>query len=353
MRKRLCFLGIGPLILCAAGVFADETPVPRPATEPPAATAVPAARPAPPSTPPAAAKAAPAPGSAHATPSASPSAPSADKAQATPPTEPDVLMLRLKAQIKSVRLSLAEATGRLAVTDKDLSSASADNGRLRAENTSLQTNLAKAETASKKAEDEVAARRREMQVLEQRVSGSGPSGSLAVALVLALLVSSVLAVAVFGHGKQLRSIAERLPDGDSEKRRLAQLRTQLEEEQQRAVRLEDECKRLRETSNKPVPVAAAQPGSKRDKLEGLRRELSEARTTADEQRRVAADRIQALEAEVQKLAGQNQKLEQALGKANEKLIFLGHDEPEETTTVTANQPPADEEPPPSLSPGPS
>lgn len=353
MRKLLCSLGTVALLVWASGTLADEAAATngKSATVQQAASAllVPPS-PATKSTPAAAQANTPLPRPEAASPTkpaVPPASPGADKGQAAPPMD-DAMMLRLKAQIKSVRLSLAEATGRLSVTEKDLGTTSVDNGRLRAENTSLQTSLVRAETASKKAEEEVAVRRQEMRLLEQR--GGAGTGSLSVALVLALLVSSVLAVAVFGHGKRLRTIVERLPDASGDERRQEQLRAQLKDEREKSTKLEEECKRLRDVSSRLPPAPA--PGSKRDKAEGLRRELNDARTAAEEQKRAAAERVQALEAEIKKLTGENQRLDQALSKANEKLVFLGHDEPE-VTTVTAAPAAMDDEPPPSLSPGPS
>jgi len=276
-------------------------------------------------------------------------APALEKVEKAPgPLPPvDLAVLKLKAQIKTVRLSLAETTGRLAVTERDLTTANADNTRLRAENTALQTNLAKAETIGKKAEEEVIVRRQEMRTLEQR-GASTPSGSSPVGLLLALAVAMILAVVALNQGGKLRRILSRLPDGKVEEKRLEQLRTQLQaqikDEKQRSLHLEEECKRLRDANNRPsVPANVSHAssasnvggGSKRDKVEQARRELREARAAAEAQKRASDERIQTLETKMEQISAANRKLEVLLAKANEKLNVIA---PEEVVEMTAANP---------------
>ena len=246
----------------------------------------------------------------------------------------DPALLKLKAQIKSVRLSLAETTGRLIVTDKNLSSSTVDVERLRSENTSLREGLAKAETVAKKAEEEVAVRRQEMRILEGR-GGAGGSGATGLGLILALAVSLLLAIAVFGQGKRLRTMLAALSKPKADESRQEQLRAQLRDEQQKAQRLEEECKRLREASNRTTATMTSS-GGKGAKPEQLRRELRDLRAAAEDQKRAAEARVQALEAEVQKLSDENRQLDGALNRATDKLVFLGHDEVEETTSPSVD-----------------
>ena len=305
------------------------------------------------------------------------------------PADPDpVEMLKLKHQIKSVRLSLADTQGRLVVTEKDLSSASTENAQLRSDTTSLRVGLAKAETIAKKSEEELGHRRQEVKGLQTtRPSGSG---TLIVVLLLCLLSTGMLAVVLFGQGSKLRTILDRMRDTKADERRLEQLRAQLEEEQQRSQRFQEESQRL-QTVAQSQPNAPA--GSKREKLDHMRRELREAQTAAEAEKRRADERIQKLEAEMTRISSEKQgvdermqklepelaqlatakqelflqvqrlepevarltsgkleaeersrllahdaarlmaeklRVEHALAKANEKLTFLGHDEPEDT-----------------------
>lgn len=341
MRMLLCSSGIAFLLMSGAGTLADETPAARNAQ-----TATVQSPPAP-SAPGQAALTAPERATATAAGPATtvtkaddsaPAKPSGQGDQTAPSAPPDPLLFKLKAQIKTVRLALAETSGRLTVTEKNLVAATADIDHLRGENTALRTGLTRAETASKKTEEELAARRQEMRDLSAQRSPDA-AGTFPTGLVLSLAVSLVLALAVLGQGKRLSKLAARLPADPADQKpgqerddpRHEQLRTQLKDEQQKAQRLEEQ---LRQASNR----TADEPGSKGGKLESIRRELRDLRAEAGrlqkdqkEQKRTAEARIQALEAEVEKLSTANQKLDQALAKANEKLIFLGHDDPEDTT----------------------
>ena len=309
------------------------------------------------------------------------------------PADPDpVEMTKLKHQIKSVRLSLADTQGRLVVTEKDLSTASTENVQLRSDTTSLRVGLAKAETITKKSEEELGHRRQEVKALQTaRPSGSG---TLIVVLLLCLVSTGMLAVVLFGQGSKLRMILDRMRDAKADERRVEQLRAQLEEEQQRAQRYQEESQRLKTVAQSQ---ASAPAGSKREKLEHMRRELREAQTAAEAEKRRADERIQKLEAEMVRISADKQgvdermqklepemaqlatakqelllqvqrlepevarltsdkleaeersrllahdaarlmaeklRVEHALAKANEKLAFLGHDEPEDTLPPT-------------------
>jgi hypothetical protein len=321
MRQLLCSSGVALLLMSgsatlAYGVTATET------IRAPAVQTVPATDPA------AHGVSAPVPSLAP-QPAAEPSAKVKDDKTQIAPLADDPALLKLKAQIKTVRLSLAEATGRLIVTEKNLTGTSSDLERMRGENVSLRTGLTKAETISKMAQEELAVRRAEMRALEQRPTGSGSS----TGLLLSLAVSLILAAAVFGQGKRLHRMVARLPDGRAEEKRREELRAQLVEEQQRAQRLEEEAKRLREVGSRPT-VSMTAAGGKSGKVEIIRRELRDVRSAAEEQKRTADARIESLEAEVQRLANEKLSLDEALAKANEKLVFLGHDEPEEKTAPT-------------------
>jgi predicted nuclease with TOPRIM domain len=339
MRKLLCSLGIALLATWGTVTLAEQPS----ATDPSAAGYVQAPLPPAPAQPTALpAETAPA---APALPAQTGSehqavAPAGTKAAVGALEDPTVL--RLKAQIKTVRLSLAETSGRLSVIEKDLLAATADNTRLRTENTTLHTDLSRSETVGKKAEEEVAARRQEVSSLTDRLASLKTSaGGTSTALVFALTVALILAAVVFGQGSKIRRMLARLPDGKGEEKRLERLRSQLEEEQQKAVRLDEECQRLREASNRTTTtLGVAGPGSKKDKIEQARRELREAKAAAEAQKRADADKLTALqadlrandekltalEAEVARLTEANHKLERLLAKANEKLTFLGHEE---------------------------
>jgi len=339
MRELLCSSGVALLLIAGSGTFADgatttesvrapalqTVPVPEPAAH--GVTA-----PAPGLSPPPAAAVESSMKIKDRSPSkAEGTSGAADKTQVTSsaPSD-DPALLKLKSQIKTVRLSLAEATGRLTVTERNLTGATTDVDHLRGENVSLRTGLTKAETISKMAQEELALRRQEMRDLEQRPAGSGSSST---SLVLSLAVSLILAAAVFGQGKRLHRMVARLPDGKAEEQRQEALRAQLREEQQKAQRLEEEAKRLREAGSRPTVTMTA-AGGKSGKMEIIRRELRDVRTAAEEQKRTADIRIESLETEVQKLAAERLSLDEALAKANEKLVFLGHDEPEEKTAPT-------------------
>ena len=314
------------------------------------------------------------------------------------PTDPNpVEVTKLKHQIKTVRLSLADTQGRLVVTEKDLSTASTENVQLRSDTTSLRVGLAKAETITKKSEEELGHRRQEVKALQTaRPSGSG---TLIVVLLLCLVSTGMLAVVLFGQGSKLRTILDRMRDAKADERRFEQLRAQLEEEQQRSQRFQAESQRLETVaqSQRLETVAQSQAnapaGSKREKLDHMRRELREAQNAAEAEKRRADERIQKLEAEMARISSDKQgvdermqklepemaqlatakqelflqvqrlepemarltsdkleaeersrllahdaarlmaeklRVEHALAKANEKLSFLGHDEPEDT-----------------------
>jgi chromosome segregation ATPase len=305
------------------------------------------------------------------------------------PAEPDVVeMTKLKHQIKSVRLSLADTQGRLVVTEKDLSTASTENAQLRSDTTSLRVGLAKTETITKKSEEELGHRRQEVKALQTaRPSGSG---TLIVVLLICLLSTGMLAVVLFGQGSKLRTILDRLRDAKADERRVEQLRAQLEEEQQRSQRFQAESQRLETVAQSQANAPA---GSKREKLDHMRRELREAQTAVEAEKRRADGRIQKLEAEMARISSDKQgvdermqklepemaqlatakqelflqvqrlepevarltsdkleaeersrrlaydaarlmaeklRVEHALSKASEKLAFFGHDEPEDT-----------------------
>ena len=300
-----------------------------------------------------------------------------------------VEMTKLKHQIKTVRLSLADTQGRLVVTEKDLSTTSTENAQLRSDTTNLRVGLAKAETIAKKSEEEVGHRRQEVKALQTARPPSG-SGTLIVVLLLCLVSTAMLAVVLFGQGSKLRTILDHMRDAKADERRVEQLRAKLEEEQQRSQRFQDESQRLRTVAQSQ---ASAPAGSKREKLEHMRRELREAQNAVEAEKRRADERIQRLEAEMARISSDKQgvdermqklepemaqlaaakqelflqvqrlepevdrltadkleaerrsrllahdvarlmadklHVEHALAKANEKLTFLGHDEPEDT-----------------------
>jgi chromosome segregation ATPase len=335
MRKLLCSLAIVLLLVAALAVQADQ---PSAANEPSKAEVV---------SPPAVTAPDPAP------------MPSADVAT----TE----MKKLKYQIKTVRLSLADTHGRLAVTEKELSTATRENGQLRSENTNLRVGLAKAETVARKSEEELAYRRQEAKTLQARPSSG--SGALAVGLLLSLVVTGLLALVLFGQGDKLRAALNRVHGGKADEKRQDQLSAQLKEEQQRSHRLEEEIQRLRAAAESQSNAPA---GSKKEKLDCMRRELREARAAAEAEKRQADERIQRLETELARIVADKQevtehaqklepavarltaekleveeriqvlepevarltveklRLERAVAKAHQKLIFLGHDEPEDT-----------------------
>ena len=305
------------------------------------------------------------------------------------PADPaGVEVTKLKHQIKTTRLSLADTQGRLAVTEKDLSSAATENTQLRSDSTNLRVGLAKAETVAKKSEDELGHRRQEVQALQTaRRSGAG---TIVVILLLCLVITGMLAVVLLGHGSKLRAILDRMHDAKADERRVDELKAELEEARQRAQRFEEESQRLRAAAENPAPAPA---GSKREKVEQLRRELRDvqaaveaekrradervreleaemARTKADKQavderiqrlepemtelaaaKQVLFEHVQKLEPEVARLSSDKEeaeqrsrllahdaarltaeklRLEHALAKANEKLTFFGHEEPEDT-----------------------
>lgn len=305
------------------------------------------------------------------------------------PVDPDVVeMTKLKHQIKSVRLSLADTQGRLVVTDKDLSTASTENTQLRSDTTSLRVGLAKAETIARKSEEELGHRRQEVKGLQ--TARPSVSGTLIVVLLLCLVSTGMLAVVLFGQGSKLRTILDRMRDAKPDERRVEQLSAQLKEEQQRSQRFQEESQRLKTVAQNQDHAPA---GSKREKLDHTRRELREAQTAAEAAKRRADERIEKLEAELARISSDKQgvderiekfepemaqlatakqelflqvqklepevarltsdklaaekrsrelahdaarlmaeklRLEHALAQANEKLAFLGHDEPEDT-----------------------
>ena len=308
------------------------------------------------------------------------------------PTEPDAVeMTKLKHQIKSVRLSLADTQGRLVVTEKDLSTASTENTQLRSDTTSLRVGLAKAETIAQKSEEELGHRRQEVKGLQtlQTARPSG-SGTLIVVLLLCLVSTGMLAIVLFGQGSKLRTILDRMRDAKADEHHVERLSAQLKEEQQRSQRFQEESQRLKTVAQSQANAPA---GSKREKLDHMRRELREAQTAAEAAKRLADERIQKLEAEMARISSDKQgvderiqkfepemaqlaaakqelflqiqklepevarltsdkleaekrsrqlahdvarlmaeklRVEHALAKANEKLTFLGHDEPEDT-----------------------
>jgi DNA repair exonuclease SbcCD ATPase subunit len=355
MRKLSCSLGIALLVTWGSGTLADE-PLATGYVQPPTQPAP--LQPAP--LPSAAGETPPRPDGNASARAGEPAALPVEKAvpptSVVPPADP--LLLKLKAQIKTVRLSLAEATGRLAVTEKDLATANADVNQLRTANTTLHANLAKAETIGKKAEEEVAVRRKEVSSLTERLAKKPSSGGSSTALVFALVLAMILSVVVFSLGGKVRRSLDRLPDGKAEEKRLEQLRVQLKDEQQKALRLDEECSRLRDANNRPANGGGG-AGSKKDKIEQARREAREARAEADAQKRAAAEKVAALQAEaqatadvqkratdekitaleteVEQLVAANRRLEELLAKANEKLTFLGHDE-EASPEIIVTQP---------------
>jgi chromosome segregation ATPase len=351
MRKLSCSLGIALLVTWCSLTLADEPSATAPAAtgyvQPPTAPALlPAPLPAEPLTAAPSTGAQPKPGDKAQVRAVEAAEPGKAPVPSVVPQD-DPTVLRLKARLKTANMSLAETSGRLAVTEKDLAAANADNSRLRTENTTLNTNLAKAETSGKKAEEEVTARRQEVRSLTDRLATlkTASSGS-STAVVFALTVALILAAVVFGQGSKIRRLLARLPDGKADDKRLEQLRAQLKDEQQKATRLDEECQRLREASNRAT-ASVGGSGSKKDKIEQARRELRETKAAAEAQKRSADERIAALEAaqatldadrraddekitaleaEVARLSKANQKLEAALAKANEKLTFLGHED---------------------------
>ncbi len=305
-----------------------------------------------------------------------------------PSSDPnDVEMIKLKHQIKTTRLSLADTQGRLVVTEKDLSTASAENAQLRSDSTNLRVGLTKAETIAKKSEEELVHRRQEVKTLQTRSTGTG---TLVVVLLLCLTITGMLAVVLWGHGGKLRAILSHLHDTKVDDRRADQLRAELKEAQQRSQRFEEESQRLRAAADSQANAPA---GSKREKLDQLRRQVRDAQSAAEAEKRRADERIEQLEAEMASISSEKQeasarlrrleaemaeltaakqelfnkvqnlepemaqlasdrleaegrsralahdvarltaeklRLEHALAKANEKLAFFGHDEPEDT-----------------------
>lgn len=239
--------------------------------------------------------------------------------------EPGVVeVTKLKHQIKATRLSLADTQGRLAVTEKDLANATGENTQLRADGTNLRVGLAKAETVAKKSEEELGLRRQEVRTLQTaRHSGWG---MLVFVLALSLVTVGMLAAVLFRHGSRLRTILERLQDANAVDRRLEQLRAELKEEQERSRRLADE--RLRAPT---VPVVAdsqapsqtlAPLGSKREKLEHVRRELRQVEAAAAAEKRQSAERIGELEAELARATADRHALEQRLRALEPELAAL-------------------------------
>ncbi len=235
----------------------------------------------------------------------------------------DPLVTKLKAQIKTVRLSLAETVGRLSATERNLATASADSAHLRIENASLQVRLATAETTARKAEDEVQQRRGEMgNLVRLATAPARPSGLVLLGLLLCLAVAAFSAVLLVGQGGRLQALAARQPEPRQEQDRDAALRAELSDAQQKSLELEAECHRLRELDG----VSSPAPGSRRERFEHLRRELREVRGVAEAEKRKADGRIQALEDEVVRLSTDRQRLELAMKDAMEKLAFYGHEE---------------------------
>jgi chromosome segregation ATPase len=228
-------------------------------------------------------------------------------------------MKKLKFQIKSVRLSLAETQGRLAVTEKDLSTTIGENAQLRSENSNLRVGLTKAETVAKKSEDELALRRQEAKTKQTARPSSGP-GAFTVGLLLSLvIITGLLAVMQFGQGEKLRTILSRQPDQAADKRH-EQLSARLKQEQQRAERLDEEIKLLRAATadsqaNGPV-------GGKREKPETMRRELREARAAAEAEKRLADERIQKMETELALITADKRQTEERLQKLEPELTQL-------------------------------
>jgi len=240
------------------------------------------------------------------------------KATTGSPADPGTVeMTKLKHQIKTTRLSLAETQGRLSVTEKDLASTATENTQLRADTTNLRVGLAKAETVAKKSEEELGHRRQEVQALQ--VARRAGAGTLIVILLLALVSTAMLAVVLFGHGRKLRAIMENTQESKADDRRLEQLRAELKEEQQRAQRYEAESQRLRVVAESQ---SHAPPGSKREKLEHLRREVREAQAAAEAEKRRADERIQKLEAEMASIQAGKQEVEERVSKLEPELAQI-------------------------------
>jgi chromosome segregation ATPase len=238
-------------------------------------------------------------------------------------------MTKLKHQIKTVRLSLADTQGRLAVTEKDLSTATGENVQLRSENVNLRVGLTKAETVAKKSEEELGYRRQEVKTLQSLRPLPSGSGGLTVGLVLALLVAGILAVLLFGQGEKLRGILKRTGDGKGDEKRQDQLRSQLQsqlkEEQQRSQRLDEEIKEMRALAESQANAPA---GSRREKLDALKRELSEARAAAESDRHQAGARIQELEAELARVTADKQQVDERIQKLEPGIARLAAAEAE-------------------------
>jgi chromosome segregation ATPase len=217
-------------------------------------------------------------------------------------------MKKLKYQIKTVRLSLAETQGRLAVTEKDLSTAASETAQLRSDNTNLRVGLVKAETVAKKSEEELAYRRQEAKA-PQAVRTSSGSGALAVGLLLSLVIAGLLAVVLFGQGEKLRTILSRMHDGKADDKLHDQLRTQLREQQQQSQRFEEELNRLRAEAERQSNAPA---GSKRERLDNMKRELREARAAVEVEKRQADERIQKLEAELARITADKQQVDERI-----------------------------------------
>jgi chromosome segregation ATPase len=311
-------------------------------------------------------------------------------AKTAEPIDPSTVeMTKLKYQIKTTRLSLADTQGRLAVTEKDLAATTSENAQVRSENTQLRVGLTKAETVAQKSEEELGHRRQEMMALQS--AKPSHAGVLAVGFIT-LIITVFLAVGLSRQSRKLNTVVDRMDADRAQDKRHEQVRTQLKDEQQRSQRLEEEIKHLRTAAESQVNVTLP-AGSKRDKLEHMRRELREARAAAEAEKRQADERIQNLEAELARIAAERSqiderfqklepemallatekqevreqleklepeverlttekveaeersrglaknvarltaeklRLEHALAKANEKLVFLGQDEPEDT-----------------------
>jgi chromosome segregation ATPase len=234
-----------------------------------------------------------------------------------------VEVTKLKHQIKATRLSLADTQGRLAVTEKDLANASGENAQLRTDTTNLRVGLAKAETVAQKSDEELGLRRQEVHTLQTaRHSGWG---MLVFVLSLSLLTVGMLAVVLLRHGSRLRAILDRLHDAKSADGRVEQLRAQLEEERERSRRLAEE--RLRAPAAAPVPApvesqASAPIGSKREKLEHVRRELRQVQAAAESEKQQATARIRELEAELVRASIERQTADQRLREIEPELAAL-------------------------------
>jgi chromosome segregation ATPase len=325
MRKLLCSLGIALLLATVDMVPADpalagiEASAAQPTTPPAvnsrnSAVFLPAA-PAHVAPPPAAD----APKQAAPGPAAPPTASAATgAAKAGQPGAPDAVeMTKLKHQIKTVRLSLADTQGRLVVTEKDLSTASTENAQLRSDTTNLRVGLAKAETIAKKSEEELGHRRQEAKALQP----ARPAGSatLVLVLLLCLVITAMLAVVLVGQGRKLRTILDRMHDAKADEARVEQLRAQVKDEQQRAERLEAESQRLKAAAESQAPAPA---GSKREKLDHMRRELREAQAAVEAEKRRAAERVQKLEAEMARIGADKQDADERLQKLEPEMVRL-------------------------------